>query len=66
MELDQLPVQIEALESQQLMLSNQLADPVIYKGDPAISVGLKKQALAIDLQIKTLMERWEFLLHQEK
>jgi ATP-binding cassette subfamily F protein uup len=64
-ELEKLPTQIEALEEQQVMLSEQLADPALYKGDPSTSIALKEQALAIDAQLKVLMARWEQLLERE-
>lgn len=64
-ELENLPQQIEALEEQQLRLSEQLSDPALYKGDPSTSIALKDQALSIDTQIKGLMARWERLLERE-
>ncbi|BEI37627.1 ATP-binding cassette domain-containing protein [Polynucleobacter sp. HIN7] len=64
-ELEKLPTQIEALEEQQVMLSEQLADPALYKGDPSASIALKERALAIDAQLKVLMARWEQLLERE-
>jgi ATP-binding cassette subfamily F protein uup len=64
-ELEKLPTQIEALEKRQVMLSEQLADPALYKGDPSTSIALKEQALAIDAQLKVLMARWEQLLERE-
>ncbi|BEI35821.1 ATP-binding cassette domain-containing protein [Polynucleobacter sp. HIN6] len=64
-ELEKLPTQIEALEEQQAMLSEQLADPALYKGDPSASIALKERALAIDAQLKVLMARWEQLLERE-
>lgn len=63
-ELEKLPTQIEALEQAQLRLSEQLADPALYK-DPSISIAVKEEALAIDTQIKVLMARWEYLLERE-
>ncbi len=64
-ELEKLPTQIETLEKQQVMLSEQLADPALYKGDPSASIALKEQVLAIDAQLKVLMARWEQLLERE-
>ncbi|BEI43160.1 MULTISPECIES: ATP-binding cassette domain-containing protein [unclassified Polynucleobacter] len=64
-ELEKLPTQIEALEEQQVILSEQLADPALYKGDPSASIALKERALAIDAQLKVLMARWEQLLERE-
>ncbi|BEI34028.1 ATP-binding cassette domain-containing protein [Polynucleobacter sp. HIN5] len=64
-ELEKLPTQIEILEQEQMGLSEQMANPALYKGDPSISIALKEQALAIDTQLKVLMARWEQLLERE-
>jgi ATP-binding cassette subfamily F protein uup len=64
-ELEKLPAQIEALESEQLRLSEQLADPTLYEKDLKKSVALKHQSLELDQQIQVLMQRWEYLLERE-
>ena len=64
-ELEKLPAQIEALESEQLRLSEQLADPTLYEKDLKKSVVLKHQSLELDQQIQVLMQRWEYLLERE-
>ncbi|MEY4143872.1 MAG: hypothetical protein RLZZ173_1326, partial [Pseudomonadota bacterium] len=46
-ELDKLPNQIEQLEKKQLVLSEQLANPEIYKGDAHLIVTLKNELTQI-------------------
>lgn len=64
-ELEKLPAQIEAIELQQLGLTTSLADPLLYKGDPQPVIDLKARLAALDLELKTITERWEALLSKE-
>ena len=64
-ELDKLPYQIEQLEKKQLVLSEQLANPEIYKGDAHLIVTLKNELTQIEDQMARSMKRWEELLGKD-
>jgi ATP-binding cassette subfamily F protein uup len=64
-ELDKLPNQIEQLEKKQLVLSEQLANPEIYKGDAHLIVTLKNELTQIEEQMTRSMKRWEELLEKD-
>ena len=64
-ELDKLPNQIEQLEKKQLVLSEQLANPEIYKGDAHLIVTLKNELTQIEDQRARSMKRWEELLGKD-
>jgi ATP-binding cassette subfamily F protein uup len=64
-ELDKLPNQIEQLEKKQLVLSEQLANPEIYKGDARLIVTLKNELNQIEDQMARSMKRWEELLEKD-
>lgn len=64
-ELDELPNQIEQLEKKQLVLSEQLANPEIYKGDAHLIVTLKNELTQIEDQMARSMKRWEELLGKD-
>ena len=64
-ELDKLPNQIEQLEKKQLVLSEQLANPEIYKGDAHLIVTLKNELTQIEDQLARSMKRWEELLGKD-
>jgi len=60
-ELDELPGKLEALEAEQKVLSAQLADPELYKSDPAKIRQAQARFEEIDELLLPLMERWEEL-----
>ena len=64
-ELDKLPNQIEQLEKKQLVLSEQLANPEIYKGDAHLIVTLKNELTQVEEQMTRSMKRWEELLEKD-
>ena len=64
-ELDKLPNQIEQLEKKQLVLSEQLANPEIYKGDAHLIITLKNELTQIEDQMARSMKRWEELLGKD-
>ena len=63
-ELEQLPVKIDELEQEQLLINQQLADPEIYKSDPKLTISLKEKLVIINNQLELTMSRWEFLLER--
>lgn len=64
-ELDKLPNQIEQLEKRQLVLSEQLANPEIYKGEAHVIVTLKNELTQVEEQMTRSMKRWEELLEKD-
>jgi ATP-binding cassette subfamily F protein uup len=65
MELEQIPGRIETMEQEQLRLSDQLANPELYKGDPQAIVHLKTQLAELEKQMQSSLTRWENLLAKE-
>ena len=63
-ELEQLPIKIDELEQEQLLINQQLADPGIYKSDPKLTISLKEKLVKINKQLELTMSRWEFLLER--
>jgi ATP-binding cassette subfamily F protein uup len=60
-ELDSLPAEIEALETEQENLAKDLSDPDILKADPQFSVQAKARLQEIDATLAEKYERWEEL-----
>ena len=60
-ELDALPQQIEALETEQAALRAQLADGSLYASDPARATALSQRDVEIEQALLQALERWEAL-----
>ena len=60
-ELDALPDRIAALEAEQGVLQNRLADPVFYQGPPDAVRELQSRLAALDAEIDAALMRWESL-----
>ena len=60
-ELDALPQQIEALETEQAALRAQLADGSLYASDPARATALSQRDGEIEQALLLALERWEAL-----
>jgi len=60
-ELEQLPGKIAQLENEQASLQQQLADPSIYKTQPENVPRFNARLEEIELELLTLLERWEAL-----
>ncbi len=60
-ELDSLPGLIEALESEQKSLHEELADGALYGTDPARAAQLGERSARIDDELMGALERWEAL-----
>ncbi|NCX45988.1 MAG: ATP-binding cassette domain-containing protein [Burkholderiaceae bacterium] len=63
-ELEQLPVKIDELEQEQLLINQRLSDPEIYKNDPKLMISLKEKLIVTTNQLELSMSRWEFLLQR--
>ncbi|GAA5180295.1 ATP-binding cassette domain-containing protein [Niveibacterium umoris] len=60
-ELEQLPGKIAQLENEQATLQQQLADPAIYKDQPENVPRFNARLEEIEMELLTLLERWEAL-----
>ena len=60
-EFDALPARIEALEAEQKLLADRLADPAIYSEKAKLVAELQARHAAIDEELLAAMERWEKL-----
>lgn len=57
-ELEQLPGQITALETEQKVLQDALADGTLYGKDPARAAEMAARAATIDDELMAALERW--------
>jgi len=60
-ELDELPARIEKLEAEQAEVQARLADPGLYKRDPATSKALSARLGEIEKELASGYARWESL-----
>ncbi len=60
-ELDELPARIEKLEAEQAEVQARLADPGLYKRDPATSKALSTRLSEIEKELAAGYARWESL-----
>lgn len=59
--LEELPQQIEALEKEQKVISDKLADPAVYQNNPDEVVQLNQRFEEIDELMMTYLAEWEAL-----
>ena len=64
LELDKITVQIEALEQEQLKISEQLSEPGLYAAQPQVAKDLQLKVSDIDAKLGVLMSKWEDLMAQ--
>jgi ATP-binding cassette subfamily F protein uup len=60
-ELDQLPARIEQLEKEQTDIRTRLADPALYRNDPAATKRLGARLKALEAELSEAYGRWEAL-----
>ena len=60
-ELEQLPLQIAALEAEQATLTERLADANLYSKEPAEAQKLNERFAEIDQLLMDSLERWEII-----
>ena len=60
-ELDELPRRIEVLEIEQGAIHDEMAEPTFYKQDGATISRIKARLEAIEADLATHFDRWEFL-----
>ena len=59
--LEELPAQIEALETEQTALHARLADPALYQGDGSQVAAAKVRMDALEAELADCYQRWEDL-----
>ena len=60
-ELEQLPKLIADLEAEQAAITTQIADPDLYRKDPAAMQKLNQRFSEIDAQLMESLEKWEVI-----
>jgi ATP-binding cassette subfamily F protein uup len=63
--LEQLPSRIEDLETAIAQIQTRLADPLLYKQDPASIPALQTQLETLEADLLGAMDQWELLLQKE-
>ncbi|MFK7889071.1 MAG: ribosomal protection-like ABC-F family protein [Gammaproteobacteria bacterium] len=63
-ELDRLPKEIDALESEQAEINAKFANPDIYRDEPELVKTLQARLAKIEADVETKMTRWEQLDQQ--
>jgi len=65
-ELDELPALIAALEAEQKSITEKLADPNLYREQPAEVKKLNERYAQLDEQLMTSLEKWEAIEARSK
>jgi ABC transport system ATP-binding/permease protein len=60
-ELEAMPQKIQVLESEQLELQGQIADPALFKADPARAAAVLTRLQALSTEIENAYLRWDAL-----
>jgi ABC transport system ATP-binding/permease protein len=60
-ELEAMPQKIQGLESEQLELQAQIADPALFKADPARAAAALTRLQALSAEIENAYSRWDAL-----
>jgi len=60
-ELEALPARIEALENEQKQIGLRLADPALYRDNPAQVQDLNRRVAHIEDELIACLQRWEEL-----
>jgi ATP-binding cassette subfamily F protein uup len=63
--LENLPNQIEVLETHIAQIQSRLADPMLYKQDPATVPALQSQLESLEGDLLKAMDQWDQLLQKE-
>jgi len=61
-ELEQLPLQIEALEEEQAEIGITMSKPELYQNEPELLASLQARLSEINADLDRKMQRWELLL----
>jgi ATP-binding cassette subfamily F protein uup len=65
-ELEALPIQIEALETEQTDIGIAMSNPDLYKNEPELVASMQARLLEITEQLDQKLQRWERLLSRSE
>ena len=65
-ELDDLPAQIEGLESEQADIGIAMSNPDLYKSEPELAASMQARLSEITEQLEQKLQRWEALLSRSE
>lgn len=65
-ELELLPSQIEALETEQADIGIAMSNPDLYKNEPELAASMQARLSEITADLDAKLERWEFLLSRSE
>jgi len=63
-ELEALPLQIEALETEQAVIGVEMSNPDLYKNEPDLTASMQARLSKITADLEQKMQRWEHLLQR--
>ena len=65
-ELEVLPLQIEALETEQAEIGLAMSNPDLYKNEPELAASMQARLTEITNQLDAMLQRWELLLSRSE
>jgi ATP-binding cassette subfamily F protein uup len=65
-ELEALPLQIEALETEQADIGIAMSSPDLYKNEPELAASMQARLSQITADLDIKLQRWEFLLSRSE
>jgi len=65
-ELEVLPAQIEALETEQADIGIAMSNPDLYKNEPELAASMQARLTEITEQLDSMLQRWEQLLSRSE
>jgi ATP-binding cassette subfamily F protein uup len=65
-ELEALPLQIEALETEQAEIGLAMSNPDLYKNEPELAASMQARLTEVTNQVDAMLQRWELLLSRSE
>jgi len=65
-ELEALPLQIEALETEQAEIGLAMSNPDLYKNEPELAASMQARLSEVTNQLDAMLQRWELLLSRSE
>ncbi|CAM3815861.1 ATP-binding cassette domain-containing protein [Polynucleobacter antarcticus] len=65
-ELETLPLQIEALETEQANIGLAMSNPDLYKNEPECAAGMQARLSELTADLELKLQRWELLLSRSE
>lgn len=66
LELEALPLQIDALEAEQLDLGIAMSNPEVYKNEPELAASMQARLSEITEDLEKKLQRWELLISRSE